>query len=74
MRDHNKPKFDKNKCVKCKYHGVGMGYSVKINGETRLIHCNANGFNITTVTRSPEGKVIDMRGEDYKNCRLFTKS
>lgn len=54
-------KFDKRRCRSCIYHG-------KI-GE--MIHCNYTNEERGSVLRLDlTGKLIDLRGEDKKNCRL----
>lgn len=58
-----KPKFDIQKCKKCIYSGklenlTCCDYSLRTNKPT--------------LTSISAGKVIDRRGEDYENCKLFT--
>lgn len=71
------PKFDKDKCLKCKWHGVGIGWPVKVktsNGrETTIsIHCNWSSHNGSACLKAASNNTaIDIRGEDYHNCLLF---
>lgn len=74
----SKPKFSKKKCRKCKWHGTGIGYPVHIkkkNGEVVgiLVHCNYTAYDGHTscLRPTPEGGSIDIRGEDYYDCKLF---
>ena len=69
----NKPKFDKQMCLKCKWHGTGVGYPVREGGHHVLVHCNYSLYNETTPLRVVDGKVIDLRGEDRYGCQLFEK-
>lgn len=65
-------KFDKKKCLKCKWHGTGIGYPVKIS-EIRhdVIHCNWSSYNDSACLKMVNGEVIDIRGDDYHHCKLF---
>lgn len=68
-----KAKFDKKKCLKCKYHGLGVGYSVKAsNGTFKRVFCDYSGITDSTCLKpGPNHTVIDLRGDDYKNYKLF---
>lgn len=71
-----KAKFDKKKCIKCIYHGVGKcGHCVRMpDGHTERVHCNYSSVtDVTCLQPGPNGTVIDMRGEDYNNCLLFVE-
>jgi hypothetical protein len=69
-----KPKFNKRKCAKCKYHGnCGAGYVVKINGVTRNIICNYSGVTRNTCLVRDGKNVIDKRGDDFDHCKLYEK-
>lgn len=69
-----KPKFDKKKCLKCIYHGVGCGgYSVKDENDRSIsVFCNYNATEDTCL-KNVNGDVVDQRGEDYYNCQLFVE-
>lgn len=74
--EKNRPLFDKQKCVKCKWHGVGIGYPVKVmqagHEVTALIHCNYSSYHESSCLRAKSAnEVIDIRGTDYDNCLLF---
>lgn len=76
----SKPKFDKKKCLKCKYRGLdySLGYPVTIreNGKVKTVcvYCNYNlSTEISTLTTGPNKTVIDIRGTDYDNCQLFVE-
>ena len=69
-----KPKFDKRKCLKCKWHGLGCGgYPVRVgfNGRTLPIYCNYSISERTCLKKLKDGSIIDSRGDDYNNCKLF---
>lgn len=69
-----KPKFNKQKCLKCKYHGLGCGgYPAKVgfNGRTVSVYCNYSILERTCLKRLKNGQVIDLRGDDYNDCKLF---
>ena len=69
----NKPKFRKSKCIKCKYHGLGgHGYLVNINGKGIHIYCNYSVTGKTCLKPSGPFETIDIRGEDYDDCKLFS--
>jgi len=70
----NKPKFDKKKCLKCRYHGTGCGgYPVKLNdrGITVTVYCNYTTLMDDTCLKRVKGEIVDRRGEDYHDCKLF---
>lgn len=69
----NKTKFDKKKCMKCKYHGVGCGgETVRRRNEMVHVYCNYSSItNSTCLKRGPHGTVTDLRGDDYNNCKLY---
>ena len=71
----SKPKFDKKKCYECKWHGVGVGYPVRLpNGTTIQVHCNYSAFHDSSSLRAiSKEDYIDFRGTDYNNCLLFCK-
>lgn len=73
----NKPKFDKKKCLTCTYHGDGVGYCVRIpaKGGTfthKTVNCNYAGVTGETCLKpAPNNTIIDLRGDDYDNCKLY---
>ena len=70
----SKPKFDKRKCLKCKYHGLGCGgYPVKVgfNGKSIPVFCNYSLSERTCLRKQKDGQIIDIRGNDYNNCKLY---
>lgn len=68
-----KPKFKKNRCAKCKYHGTGYGYTGRVKNKMTPINCNYSGITKKTCLRLADNRidVYDIRGEDYYNCLLF---
>lgn len=73
MRD--KPKFNKQKCLKCKYHAFSSnGYRAVIGRGSRDVICNfATITGITCLKPEPGYSTSDLRGEDYDNCKLFVE-
>ena len=71
----NKPKFKKSRCLKCKYHGIGHGsFSTKVDDKSIQVYCNYATIAESTCLKPINNKeVIDMRGEDYYNCLLFSE-
>ena len=71
----NKPKFNKSKCLKCKYHGLGCGgYTVRRNKSMVHVYCNYAFINdMTCLQPGPRNTTIDLRGDDYDNCKLFVE-
>lgn len=69
----SKPKFDKHKCYKCKYHCENSsGYPVRTNHRTVRVCCDyATMMRETCLTKDENDNVIDKRGNDYRNCKLF---
>lgn len=70
-----KPKFDKNKCLKCKYHIERLGgYHAKRVGREVSVMCNYLGATgHSCLTLDDNGVKIDRRGEDHKDCKLYQK-
>lgn len=72
----NKPKFNKTKCLKCKYRLERMSgfYVGKRNGRKISVACNYSSIKGHTCLR-PSGyrQTYDLRGDDYDNCKLFEK-
>ena len=70
-RNWEKPKFNLDKCVQCRFHGTGAGYPV---GSRHLpIFCNYAGIKDKTCLCLIKGEVVDRRGDDPNNCQLFEK-
>lgn len=71
----SKPKYNKKKCAKCKYHGVGMGgYTVKIGDRQTPIYCNYTSINAKSCLEPlKDGGTVDIRGGDFNNCLLYEK-
>lgn len=63
-----KSKFDKKKCQRCKYHGKVQG---ALNGSG--IHCYYGVINKKSCLQVQNNKVIDTRGDDFRNCLLLEK-
>lgn len=69
-----KPKFDKKKCLKCMYHGTGCGgFPIRTTKRTITVYCNYSNTDDTCLKRINNGRIIDQRGDDYNNCRLFVE-
>ena len=71
-----KVKFDKRKCLKCKYHGTRFGNFVQVKKNEKemgmRIHCNYSATGETAL-KMVDGKLVDTRGDDYKHCLLYEK-
>jgi len=75
-KKESKPKFNKEKCNKCKYHGEGCGgYGVSDSKrDYKPVYCNYSGATGTTCLRHKSSNIIeDIRGKDYENCRLYKR-
>lgn len=70
----DKPKFNKNKCLKCKHHSCGVGWHAKVikNGKEYdvRVHCNYSASKDTAL-KMINGKLVDTRGDRYNHCLLF---
>ena len=75
IKSNYTPKFDKHKCAKCKYHGsTSCGTVVRLKGQPNRVHCDyAFATDCTCLKPGPNNTVIDMRGDDYDNCKLFVE-
>ena len=62
----HKSKFNKHKCVNCKYHGIMS------NRDFSNVHCYYINSGTSCLYREGK-KVIDRRGEDYNNCLLYER-
>lgn len=75
----NKPKFNKKKCLKCKYHSKHpIGWPVRVKQKdgtykTVNVSCNYNFSGEVALKRDASNKngYKDSRGDDYNNCLLF---
>lgn len=68
----HKTKFDRKKCLTCIYRGGSQGSCTSIKN----LHCNYSGImTATCLKRIPnkDGEIMDIRGKDYDNCRLYEK-
>ena len=74
LRSRNKPKFNKDYCMECKYHGYASGvWSADLNGKKVGVYCNYAAVTDSTCLK-PTGldSCMDLRGDDYENCKLFS--
>lgn len=55
---------DKNQCKKCIYRGGGTNASY-------ALFCDYSGKTGKTCLALKNGKVVDIRGNDKNNCKLF---
>lgn len=69
------PKFDKSRCLKCVFRLEDTsGYSTKnARGDTVTLVCNYAGVTGHTCLHTVGKKVVDKRGDDYNDCKLFKK-
>ena len=72
-----KSKFNKKKCEQCKYHGYfgSKSQNAYSSNEAALNHvmCEYAKCNKTTCLRLVGKELVDLRGSDYNNCKLFEK-
>ena len=67
-------KFNKDKCLRCRFHGVGYGgYITTKRKYNRSIFCDYACINNTTCLKPVSTyETEDIRGDDYDNCKLFS--
>lgn len=58
-------KFNKDKCKKCKYH--------RKFPSGQFVFCNYASLTDQTCLRSIGKEVIDIRGDKYNGCKLFSE-
>lgn len=68
----HKSKFNKQKCVTCKYHGKASTADGTGNKNLNGVHCYYANTGETCLRRVGN-KVIDIRGEDFNNCKLYER-
>lgn len=68
----DKPKFNKRKCLKCKYHSAGFGVPIRDGDKQLRVHCNYSATGKTCLRKTENG-IIDTRGDDYNHCKLYVK-
>lgn len=67
-----KTKFSPKRCAECKYRGVVSGGSS--NRKRKRHYCNYSNITGTTcLKRVSADTIIDIRGNDYNACKLYTK-
>ena len=67
-RAKQKTKFDKTKCISCAYCGRRQAYQT-----LNLLYCNYAGIEGQTCLHKVGTEIIDRRGDDYDNCKLYVK-
>ena len=64
----HRAKFSKTKCKTCAYHGSITGIA------TGTIYCNYGAIaESSCLYRGKHGEVLDRRGDDRFNCKLYMK-
>lgn len=67
-------KFNKKKCEECKFHGYfGSKSGASNNYSVNHIMCDFAKYNKMTCLRRNGKSVIDLRGDDPENCKLYIK-
>ena len=73
-----KAKHNKAMCIKCKYHtymgNVGKcdkPFAKMTDLEKSHIACYRSVMLSQTCMKNVHGKLVDSRGDDYNNCKLF---
>ena len=62
-------KFNRRKCMKCKYHG-NTASDTQAKSVTQ-VYCNYLSLTGRTCLKSYKGVTIDRRGYEFDNCLLF---
>lgn len=70
-----KPKFNKDKCLKCVYRLEDANGFLGKNERGEGISCMCNYAGVTghTCLHTVKGQTKDRRGEDYEDCKLFSE-
>ena len=70
------PMFNKKKCAKCKYHGSfsTKAYHSTEDGVLRNMTCDYSKYANQTCLHSVGHTVVDRRGSDPNDCKLFERS
>ena len=65
--------FNKEKCVKCKYHNYLSNLTGTSTRDYKIKHCFCNRAVLTkeTCLKRIGKEVVDRRGTDPDNCKLF---
>lgn len=63
-----KTKFDKQKCKSCMYCGRRQTYH-----SAGFMYCNYAGIEGQTCLHKVGKDIVDRRGDDYDNCKLYVK-
>lgn len=75
--DTYKGKFNPEKCIKCKYrcaNSGGMGNPIKVGDKWVRVYCNyATIMQSTCLKPISPTESIDMRGDDFDNCKYFVE-
>ena len=77
LKIKSKPKFNKHKCYDCKYHcehSAGYPIKKKIRDKIVTVHIGCDYISMTRqscITKDENENKIDLRGDDYNNCKLF---
>lgn len=71
----NKPKFNKRKCLECKYRGyISQGHLIRTGNKSVHVCCNFASITGITCLKPLSGyRTTDLRGDNYNNCKLFVK-
>lgn len=68
-------KFNKAKCAKCKFRcNVSASAGAEYKQSNRNIGCYYGELSHKgTCLQIQDGKLVDRRGDDYNNCKLYEK-
>lgn len=68
-----RPRFDKQRCLKCKYHNIGtsLGYPVRTEDGIKNVYCDYLCKTGKSPIKPMEKSTIDLRGDSYHHCELF---
>ena len=76
MKEINEEKFhNKVKCYTCKYHGFFGAINKKEDEATKIakVCCDYARFEKRTCLRKVGKEIVDIRGDDPENCKLYCK-
>jgi len=69
----HRSKFNKSKCLQCKYRCTfSGGAGLKVSPQN--VACYYGALSQTgTCLRLVNKQIVDIRGDDYNNCKLYEK-
>lgn len=70
-----KPLFDREKCYRCKWSGRMAGMAGSKYSKIKNTICSYGTLSpgMRTCLRKTEDGIIDIRGDDPENCKLYVR-